>query len=170
MFNITEVAKIIRNARIDKNLTQMNVADALCVSYQAVSNWERGISMPDISKLGELSTLLGISIEDMLGHTPDGITIKKILQSDNCENVDVSLPEIADVVPILPPAMTEELVNNAEKTQTITIFQLTALAPFLSRKTVDRLAQKITVDNIEDLMGIAPFVSREVLERMCMDL
>ncbi len=44
MFSMTEVANQIRNGRIAKNLTQTNVADALGVSYQAVSNWERGVS------------------------------------------------------------------------------------------------------------------------------
>ncbi len=44
MFNIAEIADKIRQARIGKNLTQMNVADALGVTYQAVSNWERGVS------------------------------------------------------------------------------------------------------------------------------
>ena len=54
MFNMTGTAERIKNARIAKNMTQMNIADALGVSYQAVSNWERGNSMPDIGKLGEL--------------------------------------------------------------------------------------------------------------------
>lgn len=44
MFNMTDAAARIKTARIAKNMTQMNVADALGVSYQAVSNWERGVS------------------------------------------------------------------------------------------------------------------------------
>ena len=61
MFDTMNVAKIIKQKRMEKNLTQMQLADALGISYQAVSNWERGNSMPDISKLGELSTVLGCS-------------------------------------------------------------------------------------------------------------
>ena len=85
MFSITEVSNRIRNARIAKNLTQSNVADALGVSYQAVSNWERGNSLPDIAKLGELSDLLEISIEDLLGHTRAGNNIVKIQESSSPE-------------------------------------------------------------------------------------
>lgn len=44
MFSVPETARAIRNARLAKNLTQMDVADALGISYQAVSNWERGVS------------------------------------------------------------------------------------------------------------------------------
>ena len=49
MFDTNTVAKNIKEARIGKNMTQMDLADAMGVSYQAVSNWERGNSMPDIS-------------------------------------------------------------------------------------------------------------------------
>ena len=44
MFDTTKVAKRIKEARVAQNLTQMQLADAMGVSYQAVSNWERGVS------------------------------------------------------------------------------------------------------------------------------
>ena len=42
MFDTVMIGKKIKQARIDRNMTQMNLADAMGVSYQAVSNWERG--------------------------------------------------------------------------------------------------------------------------------
>ena len=42
MFDTNKVAKNIKKARTEKNMTQMDLADAMGVSYQAVSNWERG--------------------------------------------------------------------------------------------------------------------------------
>jgi DNA-binding transcriptional regulator YiaG len=53
-FSTIMIGKKIANMRKEKNITQMELADAMGVSYQAVSNWERGNSMPDISKLPEL--------------------------------------------------------------------------------------------------------------------
>lgn len=47
----SDIAKRIKDDRIKKNLTQLNLADEIGVSFQAVSNWERGKSMPYISKL-----------------------------------------------------------------------------------------------------------------------
>lgn len=44
MFDTMKVSKRIKEARMSKNMTQMNLADAMGVSYQAVSNWERGVS------------------------------------------------------------------------------------------------------------------------------
>lgn len=44
MFETTKVGRKIKEARVEQNMTQMNLADAMGVSYQAVSNWERGVS------------------------------------------------------------------------------------------------------------------------------
>lgn len=44
MFQTDTIAKKIRNARIRQNMTQNELADQMNVSYQAVSNWERGVS------------------------------------------------------------------------------------------------------------------------------
>ena len=44
MFDTNKIAKVIKEARIKKNMTQMQLADEMGVSYQAVSNWERGVS------------------------------------------------------------------------------------------------------------------------------
>ena len=65
-FSTDYVAQKIRSARIAQNMTQMQLADAMEVSYQAVSNWERANSMPDISKLKQLCTILNIGLEELL--------------------------------------------------------------------------------------------------------
>ena len=51
MIDMNKVARNIKNARTKKNMTQLELADIVGVSYQAVSNWERGNSMPDIGKI-----------------------------------------------------------------------------------------------------------------------
>ena len=66
MFDMKEIGARIARYRRQKNLTQMSLADNLGISFQAVSNWERGESMPDISKLGDLSLALGVSIDILL--------------------------------------------------------------------------------------------------------
>lgn len=39
-----EIGSKIKNARIQANFTQEQVADALSVSRQTISNWETGVS------------------------------------------------------------------------------------------------------------------------------
>ena len=67
MFDTVKVGKIIAQKRKEHNMTQLALADRLGVSFQAVSNWERGNSMPDISKLPELAELFECSIADRKG-------------------------------------------------------------------------------------------------------
>jgi transcriptional regulator with XRE-family HTH domain len=38
----------------------------MCVSPQAVSKWERGLSLPDIVFIDELALALGITIDELL--------------------------------------------------------------------------------------------------------
>ena len=50
MFDTVKIGKRIAELRKKRDMTQFEIADRLGISYQAVSNWERGNSMPDIAK------------------------------------------------------------------------------------------------------------------------
>lgn len=52
--------------RTKNNLTQLNVAEKLNITPQAVSKWERCESMPDITLLPEIAEMYGITVEDIL--------------------------------------------------------------------------------------------------------
>ncbi len=52
----------IRQARREKGMTQEQLAQALFVSRQTVSNWENGRTEPDYQTLTRLSELLGLEI------------------------------------------------------------------------------------------------------------
>lgn len=64
MNNFGERLKSLRKAA---GITQQELADKLNVHLQTVSKWERGISEPDFSLLGEISSVLGVSLEKLLG-------------------------------------------------------------------------------------------------------
>ncbi len=57
----------IRVLRLKKNLKQSDLANALQVSPQAVSKWEKGNNAPDIFLLVKLSRLFGVSTDYLLG-------------------------------------------------------------------------------------------------------
>ncbi len=67
MFDMKQTGKKITELRKKDNMTQMELADRLGISFQAVSNWERGNTMPDISKLPELADIFYISLDELLG-------------------------------------------------------------------------------------------------------
>lgn len=64
--NIENVAQAIRFLRKTKNLTQKDLAKKLGVSDKAISKWERGIGIPDVSLLSKLSIILDTDIESLL--------------------------------------------------------------------------------------------------------
>ena len=65
--NLQDFGDRIRHRRKKSGLTQTDIANAVQVSPQAVSKWERGENAPDISILPNLTQLLGVSIEWLLG-------------------------------------------------------------------------------------------------------
>ena len=167
MFDTNKVASNIKNARIKKNMTQMNLADEMGVSYQAVSNWERGTSMPDISKLPELCKILNISFEELVGERSAKTGIAEKLMQD--ENEDVTLEEMAQVGELVEPDKIERKVNEEiAKGGKIPFSALVGLAQFMDKETLGRLAEEIADTDVElkKLCAIAPFVGRETMDRI----
>ena len=66
MFSMQDIGKRIISLRKNKNMTQVDLADKLGISYQAVSSWERGRGMPDISSLDALCNDLDVSVNELL--------------------------------------------------------------------------------------------------------
>lgn len=61
-----EIGKKLKEARLNKDLTQEVIAEKLNVSRQTISNWENEKSYPDIISVIELSNLYSISLDDLL--------------------------------------------------------------------------------------------------------
>lgn len=61
-----KVGNFIRDLRKKNNLTQKALGEKYNVTYQAVSKWERGINMPDISLLQAMSKDFNVSLESIL--------------------------------------------------------------------------------------------------------
>ncbi len=61
-----KVGKFIKELRTKNNLTQNEFAEKYGVTYQAVSKWENGLNLPDLSLLKQISKDYNISIEDIL--------------------------------------------------------------------------------------------------------
>ena len=57
---------IFKNLRRSNSLTQEDVAEALSVTPQAVSRWECGSAMPDISLIPKITYLFGVTADDLL--------------------------------------------------------------------------------------------------------
>lgn len=66
MLEKREIGKRITFFRKAKGMTQRELADLLHISYQAVSKWESGKSLPAVELLYEISRLLDVTIDALL--------------------------------------------------------------------------------------------------------
>ena len=62
----------LRTLRVEKGLTQRQLADALFITRKTVSNWEAGIRMPDVVMLTRLSKVLGVKPYELIDVFPSG--------------------------------------------------------------------------------------------------
>ena len=78
-----EIGKFIYEVRKEKGLTQKELGDILNITDKAVSKWERGLSLPDITIIPSLANALGISTAELINGRkndvikPKGNTQKK---------------------------------------------------------------------------------------------
>ena len=69
--NQNKVSEFIKEVRKKDNLTQEKFAEKYNVTYQAVSKWETGKSIPDITILKQICNDYGTNINDLLdGNKP----------------------------------------------------------------------------------------------------
>ena len=61
-----KIGKLIADLRKEKGLTQQELGDKVGVGFRAVSKWERGLTLPDITIINDLSNILGISSDELL--------------------------------------------------------------------------------------------------------
>ena len=55
----------LRRLRLEKGLTQEQLADTLGVSPQSVSRWECGNTLPDVMALPQIARLYGVTVDDL---------------------------------------------------------------------------------------------------------
>ena len=60
---MSELGNKIAKKRKDLGLTQMEFADEMSVTRQTVSRWEAGTVMPDIDKIADIASYLGVSCD-----------------------------------------------------------------------------------------------------------
>jgi transcriptional regulator with XRE-family HTH domain len=83
----------IRRLRRAKDLTQQDVADALKVSIQSVSQWETGRTQPEADRLYDLAELIGGDV----GHLKTGAA--PLLRDETYDSEDGIVRRYADFMP-----------------------------------------------------------------------
>ena len=156
MFDQQRIGANIMKARKAKGYTQMTLADALGVSFQAVSNWERGQTCPDIANLSELSRVLDISIDELLGNRRAAEITREIAEDKTPELQPEELQQVA-------PLLTGEQADKAAGVSASDFAALTALAPFLSEEFLGEAVITLyeRTGSLDGAMSLAPFMAED---------
>ncbi|MDO5016356.1 MAG: helix-turn-helix transcriptional regulator [Eubacteriales bacterium] len=93
------VANNIKKARKSMMLSQAELAERLHVSRQTVSNWECGVSVPDVKSLEMMQDIFKVSVQDLLGQ--------------NLENGNKALQQSKEDIPYSQEAIHELISMNA---------------------------------------------------------
>ena len=64
--NQIKIGEFIASQRRSKNLTQAALAEKLGITDRAVSKWERGKGLPDVSIMLDLCEIFGITVNELL--------------------------------------------------------------------------------------------------------
>ena len=114
-----EFNEIIKMLRDEHGLTQQQVAERLCISAQAVSKWENGSSMPDVSAIPNIAKLYDVSTDYLFGLTneiredPLNRYVKEIQQALEKEDTEEAFHIIIKVSERFPNdyKLKEELIK-----------------------------------------------------------
>ena len=165
MFNMQKIGRKISELRKDKNMTQMELADQMGISFQAVSNWERGNSMPDISKLPELAEVLNVSLDELLGKKT--ILVEAAI-NDSIEevitNCDACAEEISEILPILKPEQINSLVKVVKEDD---FKSIQGFLPFMDEDDVKGVALK-ALERGEKIEGFLPFMDEDNVKELAL--
>ena len=121
--------------RKEKGLTQDDIALKVNISPQAVSKWENEISMPDISILGDLADILGVSLDELLGRSQpctvklaeekdiNKMSLKIKVLSTEGDKVNINLP-IPLIKVCIETGMSLPQINNNKALNSIDLSQI----------------------------------------------
>ncbi|MBQ8555718.1 MAG: helix-turn-helix transcriptional regulator [Clostridia bacterium] len=181
------IGQTISRLRRERNMTQMQLADEMNVSFQAVSNWERGQSMPDIAKLPALSEFFGVTIDELLGRE---IPLVKMAAKGKLEEYMAQTPltveEAAEAAPLLQPDQMEHITDRLMGLQHAdgmpgdaesflpeklpeNLPDMTALLPFMRTEKVDALIRQRAKYG-QSITAFAPFASTAMVESIARDM
>ena len=164
-FDMRRIGQTIARLRREQNLTQMALADLMGVSFQAVSNWERGQSMPDVSKLPELADIFSVSVDELLGRQAPPIVTHAMKDDldEYLQSAPVSLPEAVQVAPVLLPGHMEQITD-----QLLGLRDLLSLTKLVRDEASARAsAAELPADiRAPELIDLLPYLSTEKVDAL----
>lgn len=167
VFDIMRVGANISKYRKASGMTQTELADRLGLSFQAVSNWERGQSCPDIANLMALAEMFGVSVDKLLGSERAARLVEEIHEEKTPE---MSAEEIKELAPILSDKHVDGIVirNLADGSKHIDIQDIADVAPYVSEELLDETAEMTSqTKGLDEIpANVLAFLSENFIDEM----
>lgn len=61
-----KIGTFLKQLRQERQLTQENLAETMCVTSRSVSRWENGVNLPDLPTLIQLADFYGVELRELL--------------------------------------------------------------------------------------------------------
>ena len=70
-----KIGTFLKQLRQERQLTQENLAEIMCVTNRSVSRWENGVNLPDLPTLIQLADFYGVELRELFdgGRKPDAM-------------------------------------------------------------------------------------------------
>jgi transcriptional regulator with XRE-family HTH domain len=172
LFDVRKFGAYLARLRKSRDMTQSELSDILNVSRQAISKYENGDSFPDISILLLLSQTFDITLDSLINACDPSnneavmlthVVLGKIEEIPN--EIFTSKNITDDIINIAPflKASTLDLIAKGLANHGINISKVVELAEYMNDKSVLKLLQNATFDNLDEkLLGkFIPFLDND---------
>ena len=93
LMNTLTIGRNIKRLREEQNITQQALAENLCISFQAVSKWETGLTLPEITLMPAIAEFFGVTIDtlfqaNMMAYRNKAERLMSLYESD-VSNVEI---------------------------------------------------------------------------------
>lgn len=88
----------IKNLRIQKRLTQTQLAELLNVSQATIAGWERETRQPDYQTVASLAEVFGVTTDEIIGYSNNPEPVDDLTFALNGETRDLTEAEKQDVL------------------------------------------------------------------------
>ena len=101
-----KIGEIIKKLRKERDVTQEKLADYLGISYQAVSKWENGTALPDITLVVPLANFFGVSADELFSLNKQ-VTDEKVKEYEEKSRKLFNLGDMPTCIDLMREALTE---------------------------------------------------------------
>ncbi len=95
------IGENIKNSRLEKGMTQKELADKLFVTSQAVSRWENGEVEPSVSTLIEMAKIFEMSLDELINGASESPTIQEETKEEKPEVQIIEKVIVQEAKPVL---------------------------------------------------------------------